>query len=45
MVELTDAHNENPPFNKNNFSGFDDQDHGIGVNTELDKSAIKVKKC
>ncbi len=44
MVELTDAHNENPPFNKNNFSGFDDQDQYIGVNTELDKIRDKGEK-
>ena len=33
---LTDANRDDPPYNNNNFAGFDSQDQYIGVKTPLD---------
>jgi len=33
---LTDANRDDPPYNKNNFAGFDGQNQYIGVKTPLD---------
>jgi hypothetical protein len=33
---LTDANRDDPPYNANNFAGFDSQDQYIGVKTPLD---------
>jgi hypothetical protein len=36
-VLLTDANRDDPPFNQNQFAGFDGQDQYIGVKTPLDE--------
>ena len=33
---LTDANRDNPPYNQNNYAGYDDDDQNIGVTTPLD---------
>ena len=33
---LTDANRDNPPYNQNNYSGYDGDDQEIGVITPLD---------
>jgi len=33
---LNDAHRDDPPYNKNNYAGFDQDDQHIGVKTPLD---------
>ena len=35
-VMLTDANRDNPPYNQNNYSGYDGDDQEIGVITPLD---------
>ena len=36
-VMLTDANRDDPPFNQNQFAGFDGQDQYVGVKTPLDE--------
>jgi len=36
-VLLTDANRDDPPFNQNQFAGFDGNDQYIGVKTPLDE--------
>lgn len=35
-VVLTDAHRDNPPYNQNNYAGYDSTNQDIGVITPLD---------
>lgn len=41
---LTDANRDDPPYNQNNFSGFDGQDQYIGVKTPLDNINLQSDK-
>ena len=41
---LTDANRDDPPFNQNNFSGFDGEDQYIGVKTPLDGIGLQTDK-
>jgi len=38
---LTDANRDDPPYNKNNFSGFDADNQYIGVKTPLDNITLQ----
>ena len=37
VVNIIDANRENPPYNSNNYAGFDPQGQYVGVYTNLDK--------
>lgn len=41
---LTDANRDDPPYNQNNFSGFDADDQYIGVKTPLDTINLQTNK-
>ena len=41
---LTDANRDDPPYNQNNFSGFDSEDQNIGVKTPLDTINLQTDK-
>jgi hypothetical protein len=36
-IEVTDATHDNPPYNANNYAGFDPYGHHVGVYTNIDK--------
>ena len=38
---LRDANRDDPPYNQNNYSGFDGEDQYIGVKTPLDNVNLK----
>ena len=39
---LTDSNRDDPPYNKNNFAGFDPQDQYIGIKTPLDNVNLQT---
>jgi len=42
--QLTDSSRDDPPYNQNNFAGFDPEDQYIGVRTPLDKVQLETSK-
>lgn len=41
---LTDSSRDDPPYNQNNFAGFDPEDQYIGVKTPLDNVQLETNK-